>query len=63
VAPYAFGGAGRQFDPVIQWTWDAGGGIEWRFTPHAGIFLDARYVWCDDTEDYGLARLGVKFGF
>ncbi len=62
-APYVFGGAGRQFDPVIQWIWDAGGGLEWRFTPHVGIFVDARYVWADDTKDYGLGRLGIKFGF
>jgi hypothetical protein len=63
VAPYIFGGGGRQFDPVIQWTWDAGGGIEWRFAPHVGVFVDARYVWADDTKDYGLGRLGLRFGF
>jgi len=62
-APYILGGAGRQFDPVIQWVWDAGGGIQWRFIEHVAIFADARYVWCDDTKDYGLGRLGIKFGF
>ena len=62
-APYVFGGGGRQLDPVIQWTWDAGGGLEWRFTDHVGIFMDARFVWADDTKDYGLGRLGIKFGF
>ena len=63
VAPYAFGGGGRQFDPVTQWTWDAGAGIEWRFCAHVGIFADARFVWADKTEDYGLGRVGLKFGF
>ena len=63
VAPYIFGGAGRQFDPVIQWTWDAGAGLEWRFLEHVGVFADARFVWCDETKDYGMGRLGVKFGF
>jgi hypothetical protein len=63
VALYGLGGGARQFDPVIQWTLDAGGGIEWRFLPHAGIFVDARYVWADKTKDYGLGRLGMKFGF
>jgi hypothetical protein len=63
VALYAFGGGARQFDPIIQWTWDAGGGIEWRFLPSVGVFADARYVWADKTKDYGLGRLGVKFGF
>ena len=62
-APYVFGGGARQLDPVIQWTWDAGGGLEWRFAPHVGIFADARFVWADDTKDYGLGRLGIKFGF
>jgi hypothetical protein len=63
VALYGLGGGGRQFDPVIQWTLDAGGGVEWRFLPHVGVFVDARYVWADKTKDYGLGRLGVKFGF
>ena len=63
VAPYIFGGAGRQFDPNVQWTYDAGAGIEWRFAPHVGIFVDARFVWAEETRDYGLGRVGVKFGF
>jgi hypothetical protein len=63
VAPYVFGGGGRQIDPVTQWNLDAGGGVEWRFTDHVGVFVDARYVWADKTDDYGLGRLGLKFGF
>jgi hypothetical protein len=63
VALYALGGGGRQFDPIIQWTLDAGGGIEWRFMPNVGVFADARYVWADKTKDYGLGRIGLKFGF
>lgn len=63
VAPYILGGGGRQLDPIYQWHWDAGGGIEWRFAPHIGIFVDARYVWPDETEDYGMGRGGLRFGF
>jgi hypothetical protein len=63
VAPYIFGGGGRQLDPLYQWTWDAGAGIEWRFVPHVGIFLDGRYVWADKTKDYGLGRVGLRVGF
>jgi len=63
VAPYILIGGGRQFDPVIQWTVDVGGGIQWRFIDHVAIFVDARYVWADETKDYGLGRLGIKFGF
>ena len=47
LAPYIFGGAGRQFDPGPQWTWDAGGGLEWRFFRHMGAFADGRFVWPD----------------
>ena len=63
VALYGLGGGGRQFDPDIQWTLDAGGGIEWRFLDHVGIFVDARYVWPDETREYGLGRVGLRFGF
>lgn len=63
LAPYVFGGGGRQLDPIVQWTWDAGGGLEWRFAPHIGAFVDARYVWADKTKDYGMGRVGLKFGF
>jgi hypothetical protein len=37
--------------------------VEWRFARHVGLFLDARYVWADETKDYGLGRLGIKVGF
>ena len=62
-APYVFGGGGRQLDPLYQWYWDAGAGLEWRFVKSFGIFVDGRYVWADKTKDYGLGRLGLKFGF
>jgi hypothetical protein len=30
---------------------------------HTGLALYARYVWADETRDYGLGRVGLKFGF
>jgi hypothetical protein len=63
VAPYIFAGGGRSLDPVYQWQLDAGGGLEWRFAPHTGVFVDARYVWAEETRDYGLGRVGLRFGF
>lgn len=63
LAPYVFFGAGRQFDPGPQWTWDAGAGLEWRFHKHIGVFIDGRYVWADKSRDFGLGRLGIKLGF
>ena len=63
LAPYIFGGAGHQFDGVQQTFGQAGTGVEFRFTPHVGIFVDARYVFPDRTEDYGLVRGGLRVSF
>ena len=62
-APYAFGGFGRQIDLSEVWFGQFGAGLEYRFTPHIGVFLDARCVVADRTPDYGVARLGVRFAF
>jgi hypothetical protein len=59
----AFGGGGYQFDPISQKLADGGGGIEFRFSPNAGIFIDARYVFADKTDDFGIGRLGFRFSF
>jgi hypothetical protein len=63
VAPYIFGGAGHQFDEVEQTFAQAGAGIEIRFAPHIGFFVDARYVFPDRTENYGVGRAGLRFSF
>ena len=62
-APYIFGGGGHQFDLAKLWFGQAGTGIEYRFTPHIGVFLDARMVWPNETKYYGVARLGLRFSF
>jgi hypothetical protein len=63
-APYAFGGGGRQFDVAnVVWFGQAGAGMEYRFTPHIGVFIDARGVVPDHTKYYGVARLGMRFAF
>lgn len=63
LAPYIFGGGGYQFDQVRQSFGQAGAGLEFRFTRCWGIFVDARYVFADKTEDYGLARAGLRLSF
>ena len=63
LAPYAFGGAGHEFDQVQQTFGQAGGGLEFRVTRYLGIFADARYVFPDKTKDYGLVRAGVRVSF
>ena len=62
-APYIFGGGGHQFDAAKLWFGQGGAGLEYRFTPHIGMFLDARMVWPNETKYYGVARLGVRFAF
>jgi hypothetical protein len=63
LSPYIFGGGGRHFDEVKTWFGQAGVGLEYRFTPHVGIFIDARGVVPDETKYYGVARLGLRFAF
>jgi len=62
-APYAFGGGGYQFDMARVWFGQFGAGMEYRFTRNIGAFIDARLVVPDETGDYGLARLGLRFAF
>jgi hypothetical protein len=43
---------------------DAGIGLEYRFTPHIGLFSDARYNFVDGPKNNFLStRLGVRFAF
>lgn len=63
LAPYVYGGAGYQFDPSGLWFGQAGGGLEFRFSKQVGLFTDARYVFTDGTENFGVARLGLRFLF
>ena len=62
-APYAYGGGGRQFDLTELWFAHAGAGMEYRFTPRLGTFIDARYVFTDGTKNYGLGRVGLRLSF
>ena len=63
LAPYAFGGAGHSFDPVVATYGDFGAGLEFRFTHHIGVFVDGRYVIPDRLGNYGLGRAGVRVSF
>jgi hypothetical protein len=63
LAPYVFGGGGRNFDPIDEWEGHAGVGLEFRLNPHTGIFADGRYVWPDKSSDYSIIRAGFRFAF
>jgi hypothetical protein len=63
VAPYLMGGGGHQFDDSKYWFGQAGGGLEYRFLKHLGLFIDARVVWPNETKAYGVGRAGLNFSF
>ena len=62
-APYVFGGGGYQFDMAKKGFIQAGGGMEYRFTRHVGVFLDARGVLPREVKYYGVGRLGLRLVF
>ena len=62
-APYIFGGGGRGFDPAWEWLGHAGVGIEYRFNPATGLFVDGRYIWADKTFDRLFLRAGLRLVF
>ncbi len=63
VAPYVLGGGGHQFDGGKYWFGEAGGGLEYRFCKHLGIFTDAQVIWPNETKAYGLVRAGLRLSF
>lgn len=48
---------------VEAWFVQVGAGMEYRFTRNVGVFVDARWVLPDETKNYGVARLGMRFAF
>jgi hypothetical protein len=63
LAPYIFGGGGRGTDPAWEWLGHAGVGLEYRFNPATGLFVDGRYIWADKTFDRLLLRAGLRLVF
>jgi hypothetical protein len=63
LAPYVFGGGGYEFKQIAQSFADAGGGLEFRFCRHLGIFVDGRWVFANRTDDFATARAGLRVSF
>jgi len=65
LAPYVFGGGGREFKYLTQWTFHGGGGLEFRWNRYTGVFSDARRVFSDRSSDfdYTLVRFGMRLSF
>jgi hypothetical protein len=61
-APYLFAGAGVQFGDRTQAVGKLGGGVEHRFSPTAGVFADACWMF-GDHENAAVFRLGCTFTF
>jgi hypothetical protein len=64
VAPYVMGGAGYGANSDENWNWFAGAGIEARLSSVncLGIFADGAYHWGDDdSADFTIVRIGLKF--
>ncbi len=63
LAPYIFGGGGYQFNLAKTSFGQGGGGVEYRFCPHVGVFVDARWVVPNETRNFGVGRLGLRYAF
>lgn len=62
-APYGFIGGGGQFDSNAAGYGQFGGGVEFRFKCHWGLFTDARWVIHDSFINYALIRAGIRLNF
>ena len=63
LAPYIYGGRGRQLDPTYATFGQAGTGLDIRITRHWGFFADARYVMPQHVDNYGVGRAGLRLLF
>lgn len=65
IAPYLLVGGGFATNGTTQGNYQAGGGIDVRFSPsNIGVFAEGAYHWAaDDDSDYTLVRLGVRIPF
>jgi hypothetical protein len=63
LAPYVFGGATRLTQPDWEWAGQFGVGLEVRFNPVTGIFIDGRYMWPENITDLLELRAGLRLVF
>ena len=63
IAPYVVMGGGAQWDGRCEGVGDVGGGLEFRFKQHYGIFLEGRWVVHDARQNYASETAGVSYNF
>ncbi|HEY5792052.1 MAG TPA: hypothetical protein VIS74_02060 [Chthoniobacterales bacterium] len=62
LAPYAMVGGGAAWDGTTIGYGNVGGGLEYRFTPNWGVFVDGRYFY-GGSGNVGNLRSGLRFAF
>jgi len=63
LAPYIVLGGGAQWDGRCEGIGDVGGGLEFRFKQHYGIFVEGRWVVHDARENYAAETAGFSYNF
>ena len=66
LAPYAMVGGGTTYANNLKGHGEGhvGAGLEYRFTPHIGLFSDGRYVYSSvEPKGGALVRTGLRFAF
>jgi len=61
LAPYVFTGFGGQFHDPVQWTYHIAGGFDFRLNPKLGVFTDIGATIPEESRDFMLWRVGVRF--
>jgi hypothetical protein len=63
LAPYVYGGGGRQYMDGAQWLAHIGGGVDYRIRRGVGLFTDVRETFAEKHGDYALWRFGLRLRF
>ena len=65
LAPYIVVGGGAAWDGDVYGYGNVGGGLEYRFTDHIGVFVDGRYFYGNEDGFGNVANLraGMRFAF
>jgi len=63
LAPYILVGGGGQWDGRGEGIGAVGGGVEFRFRQHYGIFVEGRWIIHDSRESYAAETAGFSYNF
>jgi hypothetical protein len=63
LAPYAYGGGGRELHDTPQWQGHIGGGLDYRLRSGISVFGDIRETFPESTKEFTLWRFGLRFIF